>query len=75
MAAYIGSSLTGGLPAAEAAATMQRAQGRRGEQRNLPPAEPYAIPRDDTIECLTPPGLPANPAAAWWQIAAPFKTK
>src|SRR5258708_11491664 len=53
MAAYMGSSFTGGLPAVATAATMHHAQNRRGEQQDFPHTEPYAIPRNDTIECLT----------------------
>jgi hypothetical protein len=48
----MGSSFTGELPAAAIAATMHHAQNRRGEQQDFPHTEPYAIPRNDTIECL-----------------------
>jgi hypothetical protein len=50
MAAYMGSSFTGGLPAVATAATMHHAG--RGEQLDFPHAEPYAILRNGTIECL-----------------------
>src|SRR5258708_30837305 len=53
MAAYMGSSFTGGLPAVATAATTRHAQNRRGEQRGLPRLAHYPIPRNDTIECLT----------------------
>src|SRR5260370_22845522 len=54
MAAYMGSSFTGGLPAVATAATMDHVQNRRGaSSRIFPHTEPYAIPRNDTIECLT----------------------
>ena len=52
MAAYMGSSFIGGLPAVATAATMHHAQNRRGEQQDFPHPEPYAIPCNDTIECL-----------------------
>jgi hypothetical protein len=47
------SSFTGDLPAVATAATMHHVQNRRGEQQDFPHTEPYAIPRNDTIECLT----------------------
>ena len=56
MAAYMGSSFIGGLPAAATAATKHHAQNRRGEQQDFPRTEPYAILRHDTIECRTPVG-------------------
>jgi len=55
MAAYMGSSFTGGLPAGRGYTTMHHAQNRAGrEQQGFPAYQPYAIPRNDTIE----PGAP-----------------
>jgi hypothetical protein len=53
MAAYMGSSFTGGLPAIAATATCITLKIAGDEQQDFPPTEPYAIPRNDTTECVT----------------------
>jgi hypothetical protein len=53
MAAYIGSSFTGVLPAVATAATMHHGKIGGGEQQGFARAEPYAISRNGTIQSLT----------------------
>src|SRR5882757_4015057 len=71
MAAYMGSSFTGGLPAIAATATCITLKIAGDEQQDFPPSEPYAIPRNHTIECVTLVG-PATPA--WRQSTARYRS-
>jgi hypothetical protein len=49
----MGSSFTGGLPAVATAAITHHGKTGGGEQQDFPRTEPYAIPRNDTIQSLT----------------------
>src|SRR3979411_1709268 len=71
MAAYMGSSFTGGLPAIAATATCITLKIGGGEQPEFPPPEPHAPPRTDTTQCVTLVG-PATPA--WRQSTARYRS-